>query len=426
VIIILTTIVAAAIPLMAPADENRRLREATRGLTAFCAGAQTRAVALNRPFGIGLKRLSQDTGRVDDRGACLELFYVEQAPPYAGFEANSRACVALHPTSNLKQLGLCLIRFVTRGTPPANSKLPPGWVADLWPENTIRPGDVIEVGGTRFLMILPMINNDPFTTLYVNTNNNDKPNSNEGDAGFYRYRFGNTPPTALVRPINDSGQQLNPRYDHQGFEIGTNDKAAKPYWTSPAPYKIFRQPSPSSEDPYQLPEGTAIDLRASGVGSDDYFYVPNMNDNSDPVTIMFAPEGRVSRVTFSQLPINQRPPESPEFDEPVAENVFLLVGQRAKIPAPPTGNDPTLDSAATDAAATDQQRQELRRPINWLSGDSRWVVIGAQSGRIATIRNALVDLGVVTTMGSPSEMLRTEQIRKAREFTRDMIQEEGR
>ena len=52
VIIILTTIVAAAIPIMAPADENRRLRESTRALNTFIAGAQTRAVALDRPVGI--------------------------------------------------------------------------------------------------------------------------------------------------------------------------------------------------------------------------------------------------------------------------------------------------------------------------------------------------------------------------------------
>src|SRR5215211_4973745 len=112
VIVILTTIVGAAIPLMSPSNDDRRLREAARGLNTYITGAQTRAIATKRPYGVAFKRLSQDTKRAEDNGVCLEVFYVEQQAPYAGFDANSRACVALHP--NLR--GLVLIRFVTRGT----------------------------------------------------------------------------------------------------------------------------------------------------------------------------------------------------------------------------------------------------------------------------------------------------------------------
>ena len=71
-----------------------------------------------------------------------------------------------------------------------------------------------------------------------------------------------------------------------------------PFWTNPSPYKILRQPTPTSDEPFQMPEGTAIDLRASGVGTDDYFYVPGVHDNAQGIIIMFAPEGRVSEVTF--------------------------------------------------------------------------------------------------------------------------------
>src|SRR3954466_9227731 len=97
VIIIMTVIVAAAIPLMSPNNDDRRLREAARGLNTYITGAQTRAIATNRLYGVALKRLSQDTTRAEDRGVCLEAFYVEQQPPYAGFDASSRACVAIHP-----------------------------------------------------------------------------------------------------------------------------------------------------------------------------------------------------------------------------------------------------------------------------------------------------------------------------------------
>jgi type II secretory pathway pseudopilin PulG len=149
VIIILTTIVAAAIPIMAPADEDRRLREASRSLNTFITSAQARAIANNRPFGIALMRLSQATERNEDRGGCVQVYYIEQQPPYAGFDANSRASLAFHPDPSLA--GFVLVRFMTRG--PTMAGMPPGWTGDLFPSTTIRPGDTIEIGGTRFELL---------------------------------------------------------------------------------------------------------------------------------------------------------------------------------------------------------------------------------------------------------------------------------
>src|SRR5262245_39809121 len=88
VIVILTTIVGAAIPLMSPSNDDRRMREAARTLNTYITGAQTRAIATKRPYGVALKRLSRDTNKNPskstdptkdihaDNGACLELFYV--------------------------------------------------------------------------------------------------------------------------------------------------------------------------------------------------------------------------------------------------------------------------------------------------------------------------------------------------------------
>src|SRR4051812_12904246 len=81
VIVIMTTVVAAAIPLMSPNNDDRRMREAARGLNTFITGAQTRAIASNRPFGFAIKRLSKETKRPDDRGVSLEVYYVEQPAP---------------------------------------------------------------------------------------------------------------------------------------------------------------------------------------------------------------------------------------------------------------------------------------------------------------------------------------------------------
>ncbi len=332
VIVIITTLVAAAIPLMSPTNDGRRLREAARGLNTYITGAQSRAVAAHRPFGIALKRLSYDTNTNPnkdtdptkdihpDNGACLEVFYVEQPAPYAGFDANSRACVALHPN----KLGLVLVRFVTRGNdyPSNGDRLPIGWDPDLFPNGMIRPADVIEINGTQFELLAP--SEDMYEYVILDDN------------GYFQSRGGfqsRAAVTIVARPINDSGQQINPKYDNTGYTLGADREAAAPakppapFWTNPAPYKVLRQATRASDEPYQLPEGTAIDLRASGVGANDYFYVPGFNDNHYDVLIMFTPEGRVSRVSYSQLPLNNRE-EPPMFDQNVVDNVYLLVGRR--------------------------------------------------------------------------------------------------
>jgi prepilin-type N-terminal cleavage/methylation domain-containing protein len=431
VIIILTTLVAAAIPILAPAGSDRETREATRGLNTFITGAQTRATALRRPFGIALKRLSQDTNTNanknivpaqdihDDNGVCLEVYYVEQQPPYAGFDANSRACVALDPN----QSGQVRIHFVTRGKAldPSQDGLPLGWDPDLFPANTIRSGDVIEIGDTRYVLVQLVARNRPGRRPPIN------------GLDFFPYSDGSFLVTITAQPINDTGQQINPKYDNQGVELGSAPSGTyeRPYWTSPAPYKIFRQPTSTSDPPYQLPEGTAIDLRASGIGSDDYFYVPGINDNSQPVVIMFTPEGRVDRVAFSQLPINGS--ESARFDEPIVDSLYLLVGKRENIPAPAVDSDMTLNSSQWSVLASDQKRQETKAPVNWLLGLSRWVVIGSQSGRVVSVENAAVDpLAVINDPTPPivatesTEPMRTRQILAAREFTFDMANMGGR
>ena len=123
VIVILTTIVAAAIPLMSPSNDDRRMREAARSLnTFFRAGAA--AGDLDRTGRLALRSSGYRKIRSGRKttACCLELFYVEQQPPYAGFDANSRACVAINPN-------ICgdwrLCEFVTRGRQTAG--LPVGW-----------------------------------------------------------------------------------------------------------------------------------------------------------------------------------------------------------------------------------------------------------------------------------------------------------
>jgi prepilin-type N-terminal cleavage/methylation domain-containing protein len=432
VIVILTTVVAAAIPIMAPSNVDRQLREASRGLNTFITGAQARAIASGRPYGIALKRLSQETDNDanpdnphDDNGVCLEVFYVEEQPPYTGFDRNSRACLSL----NLNN-GLVTIQFVTRGKqyPPNQDRLPIGWDPDLFPSNTIRPGDVIEIGTTRYEL---GSGDQQRVGAFVDTK-----------TGFYvaPQQAAQFAVSISARPINDTGQQFNPEYDNRGNELGTVPQRNPPYWTRPLPYKIYRQGTITSDEPYQMPEGTAIDLRASGIGGSVFFHNPqatapgNRIDNSRPVIIMFTPEGRIGAVSLNWS-------QSTSFSTPdkleIVEDVFLLVGRRENIPAPPVASDPTLTAAGVPVVGAlnrDEAMSKLKESINWLNGDSRWLVLGAQSGRVVTIENGFVDPLIVMNQNSSgpnpvaqsSEPLRNQQILAAREFAPEMRQLGGR
>jgi hypothetical protein len=419
VIIILTTIVAAAIPIMTPADEDRRLREASRILNTFITSAQSRAIATNRLYGIGLKRLSQDTGRPEDRGVCLQVYYVEQQPPFCGFDENAAAMVAFDNGSGGAGVHQFRIRFVTRGLGESDG-LPVGWDPDLLPAGTIRPGDIVDVAGTSFQL----------------TDNSDL-----DPHGYYQPISGTPDGTLVAVPVNGTGQQLNPKYDNLGAEIATISNPPKPFYTAPARYKIFRQPVTTSDAPFQMPEGTAIDLRASGLGYSEsrYFYWPGtrnddarIHDNNDPVLVLFTPEGKVGRLRYNLFPYE--PQNAPQiFDEPVVDNLFLLVGQRGKIPAPALDRDVTL-TTNYPPEANKAGRERAREPINWLSGTSRWIMIGSQSGRVATVANTFVDPKAVydfytaspRALAASSEELRSEQIMAARALTRETRQETGR
>ena len=99
VVAILSIVTASAIPLMAPAVETRRLREASRGLSTFLAGARARAIERDRPVGVELVPLDGEPG------AALEAFYVEVPPMYSGDTTGSTAEFTTINTGNRSASG---------------------------------------------------------------------------------------------------------------------------------------------------------------------------------------------------------------------------------------------------------------------------------------------------------------------------------
>src|SRR5262249_33076497 len=88
VLAILLIVTAAAIPLMVPATQNRRMREAARLVSSYFAGARARAIENNRPVGVIMRRF-------DGNPFSMNLAYVEVPPPYSGDFQGATCNVAL-------------------------------------------------------------------------------------------------------------------------------------------------------------------------------------------------------------------------------------------------------------------------------------------------------------------------------------------
>ncbi|MGI9457353.1 MAG: pilus assembly FimT family protein [Aeoliella sp.] len=429
VTVILSLLTAAALPILTPSSTERRIREASRGLNTFIATLQARAIGNQRPAGFALKRLSSETGNADARGVCLEVFAVEQPAPYAGFSENSGVRIALNvgdpqPVTGYFA-GTVLIEFVARspGTDTSTTdRLPGGWDTDLFPPGLIRPGDILESGGNRY-------------ELLATTNNSNRPQSLDTN-GYYlaTHNKRNTVHATMIvaRPLNNTGQLITPVADNQGRTIdpttgtrlmegwiqlaqqGATSPPQAPYWTEPAAYKILRQPVTTPAEPYQLPDGAAIDLEASGVMGKIPFHFATLTDNDQPIFIMFTPEGSVERVQYTT--------NGPVIRTTPTDNISLLVGRREAIAA-----DTTLDLTA----GTQEEQEAEKNKINWLNMESRWVNIGSQSGSVVTTENAYVNMQTMTTTdfdgnGDTPLNRRRSQILASQEFAREMRRTGGR
>lgn len=404
VMVILSLLVSSAIPVISPPGDERRIREASRGVNTYISGAQARAVQTGRPVGVALKKLSQETGSIEDNGVCLELYYVQQPVPYVGLSADSRVQLRQPGDVSARQQ----VQFITRST-NANraANLPAGWVADLFPPGLFRVSDTIMVAGIPYRLLAPA------------------EGGNLGlDTGGYFTAESLAPgamPTIAIEPVDASSGEFAFSYwadNNRGHLVNVADAAPAdgniPFWTVPLKYRILRRPVASSSPPHQLPEGTAIDLRASGF-ADRLFYQADVQENQpaidgrnnyasgyeaaisnpSPVLIMFSPEGTVSDVTFN---VGQPPNDGADstddggsqdnddnfITDTVSSNLFLLVGLRENIPA-----DPTIDFGTF--SGTSDELQEQKAKINWLNGSSRWVMIGGQTGTVVTVENATFD-----------------------------------
>lgn len=401
VIVLVTTLVTTAIPIISPGGDNKKIREASRNLNAYLQGAQARAIETGRPFGVAFQRLSADTERGADNAVCVRAEYVEVPPHYSGVDGSSLARVCVN---HLNQLSLQLVRYGDAAS-PNNDGLPPGYDVDLAPDAFIRPGDHVDVGGENFV-ILPYLESTPVFApgvVYTPTYNATGP-----AGGYFQTSLQTqsqqvfriepvgpeTPTTPLKHAILGPGNQRNVVEVTPTLTIPANLQSNFSYYfaSAPAPFKLIRQPVPAGGEPLETPAGVAIDLQASVFTNGVRVFKPSDaggNVLTDPIMVLFSPEGNIDRVYYGANSNGLLVSSS------VTSTLALCVGRRDLIPPKEltggTIDDPiNLYDHVVQPGLSETDAKDVMDQYNWMNLDSRWVLVGGQSGSVSTIASSAV------------------------------------
>lgn len=440
VIVLISTLVATAIPILSPGGDDRKLREASRNVNTYLQGAQARAMQTGRPFGVAIERLSADTERGEQNAIGVRMQYVEVPPIYTGFSDTSAARLAVNPeyapgntTVAVANDIPMLLQFVSRGS-NSTATLPVGWQADLLPPRFLRPGDTVEIDSERYVLVA-----------------GDTNNPLHADSGYFEpgpavvlLTFGLRPASMPEDAPISSAPMIHFAYDGAGLELPNAEELQKlagtataavntvRYWTEPKPYKVLRQPAPAGGEPLELPSGVAIDLQASALGGNPVtpLYEPWRDFSSgsfqlveDPIMILFAPEGHVHRVYGVGVTKDLLGPNVPSKSQALTGFIALCVGRTELIPGAPQGTpsrptyaDPIDTNATPFIDLTDPEQREITDLYNWLNLESRWVVVSGQTGAITTVENVT----------APPSALKSAQVYSALENARSRIKMGGR
>ncbi len=440
-IVILVTVLAAVIPVLSPNNDARRIRSGARQLQSMLAQAQAMAAREGRPFGVAFKEAGVDSDGDDKfdtgNGTALEVYYISEPKPYAGFSEFSR--VRLFPRGN--QPGDPVdMQFVLAGI-PTGTAFPQDLVEDLFPPYVIRRGDRINVNGVIYRLI----------DLDRDGDGNELTEEEFPYGDFYELK--NPQPGKLWRcvpeaprpplPVHMGGAGGPVATTPQSYQLlrQTSNPAERfgpPTVTSETPNTV-RRPSNSMAPPLQFPRGVAIDLVASGLDvifpdatlalSPQYGFTSRqspmqtaLRNNGDfypfvrPLTVgvLFAPSGRLEQIWINGEKLQGDP-----------DRVYFLVGRSEN--SLRSGEDKAADAdfntVANDRDGDDEVLARRDR-LNWLNGDSLWVTVGSRTGRIVTADNDISTDPRAQTDGSTTVEVQTaRQIRDARQSARTMSSE---
>ncbi len=303
VLTILLMVTAAAIPLMAPALENRQMREGSRMLSTYLSAARARAVQIGRPVGVILQRFN-------GQPFAFQMAQVEIPPPYAGDTFDSYMNLGITGSNPGNPNGPMTLMYFNQTYNQPTATLAARWYTAVANTGTfnhrlVRIGDEVQFNGQGYTYTIfgPDANGDGLL--------DDPPDDNSNGVV--------DDPIALdIAYLYPAGTSIS----HLAFPW---DGPA----VQPATYQVSRQPVRTSAQPVQLPEGIVIDLVSSGVGITGAFnsqpYTGSNNPstppppivNFDPV-IVFSPAGRLDYVSVDPNGRLVRP----------TDTLYLLLGRR--------------------------------------------------------------------------------------------------
>ena len=341
VITILLILLAVMVPRLRPMMEQRRIREASRTVSAFFYAARNRAMEIGRPVGVAIERLKVQPE------AAVTLRMVEVPPAYAGDVIGARAIVRRLGTSPLFQVRLNTAEVASMLT----QTLP------------VAVGDVItfESQGIRYRIV----------GLDLNGNGSADTDSDNliGDPNF---PVQSTPFAVLLVKLEDVADTPWPATSNPSAPFPPENPGTG-IGSRPVAFQIYRRPESTAAAPVRLPTGTVIDLYSSGTDSmvlmgnpsgfvpvDHNTSTPEIEDPT-PVIVLFAPDGRVQRVFYENT------------QSAVTEPIYLLIGRWERMPAmassPPAARGPSL---AEDGL------------YNWQDITNYWLVINPNTGLAVT------------------------------------------
>jgi prepilin-type N-terminal cleavage/methylation domain-containing protein len=417
VILILLSVTAISIPLVAPAMSGRQVREAARMVSTFINAARNRAIETGRPAGIWIERLP------GLREAATNLYYAEIPPVYAGDFLDSS--VELFVVNGVPVSGNAPMNgniFTWESTDSTckdywNIVVPRGrtvFNADAWAspspleQTVVREGDLIQIEGSDRKI--------PLKTVKMNISGATSASSQ--GLWWYLYRGRN-----CAWNLGPDGPYTNERQLTGEWVIRWFDRNMPISWnnirtTTVTPmnqnavglkYKIYRQPIKLQAGSIKLPDGTCIDLSFSSVTNGDSsnsglplhprtdksnFHVPfwgaaNYPQDETPIILVFSPGGHVERMYFRMTEglANTAATQNRQWVwggvEPFGQ-IHFLIGKIEKI----------FPDEFFEISKSAKDNFDIQTKKNWLDLENFWVNVNPQTGFIST---SIVD--DITTYG---------------------------
>lgn len=423
VVLIILSITALTIPVVAPAVQGRRTREAARMFATFLNAARNRAIETGRPAGVWLERMPAYPEVVSN------IFMAEVPPPYSGDFADSQVAAFVVNRSGQSQA----VRGFSNPTdqdwwnivvPKTRTTL----MIDAWAnpdpleQGIVREGDLIKLEGRDELFTLKVVE----TTV-------DGDNGAGGNRKWWylaRGRNGNTPEGGYyggAEAFDADGNRRIEWFDNatnkgRNYRIWTCDSiigtynangVATPNRARPGlRYQIFRQPSKMLSGGIKLPEGIVLDLNFSGMSdgelmritgtsqtapvagynnppfhprrdSVDTTFCPYWGDaiyplDRTPVILVFSPGGLLDRVYCHRIGVAASgvAANSSWNYQAVAPTgtVFFLAGKLDKV----------YPDEQYRVNQTPDENYAIQAKKNWLDLENLWVTIDPISGLISS------------------------------------------